>query len=193
MPAKIITYCNQQVKVSCDGNCVKAWGISCRPKIKLSEDEDDVVYLADGELGEAPENPGTSEGFQCKPLSAQAFPNKWCVRECERCTMVDDDKPIVLKNWSNRVYNLKWRNDENSKGEVAMKQQRNLRNFERFTRRNIAHLARACWLASAWQESCADAEKDCDPALSRECLMDKRRMLKLEKTLKRYMQALKTR
>ena len=63
----------------------------------------------------------------------------------------------------------------------------NGRNLERFVRRNLAHLARACWLASAWQESNADAEKDCNPGLAHACLRDRQRMLGLEKTLRRHM------
>jgi hypothetical protein len=56
-----------------------------------------------------------------------------------------------------------------------------------FVRRNIGHLARACWLASAWQGSNADSEKDYNPGLAHACLRDQRRMLGLEKTLRRYM------
>lgn len=67
-----------------------------------------------------------------------------------------------------------------------MKRQRNGRNLDRFVRRNLGRLAHACWLASAWQGSSADAEKDCDPKLAKELLKDQARLLRMEKTLRRY-------
>lgn len=39
---KVIRYIETEVKVVCDGNCHKACGINNRPKISLSDDEDDV-------------------------------------------------------------------------------------------------------------------------------------------------------
>ena len=60
------------------------------------------------------------------------------------------------------------------------------RSLQRFVRRNIAHLARACWLAAAWQESSADAEKECDPVLSKNLWKDRNRMIRLERALKKY-------
>ena len=62
----------------------------------------------------------------------------------------------------------------------------NGRNLERFVRRNIGHLARACWMASEWQASGADAEKDSDPAAAGEQRRDQRRFLRMEKTLRKY-------
>jgi len=59
--------------------------------------------------------------------------------------------------------------------------------LQRFVRRNIGHLARACWMASEWQSSGGDAEKESDPAASREQFRDQRRFLRMEKTLRRYM------
>lgn len=56
---KTIIYFGQPAKVSCDEKCEKAWGISERKTISLSDDEDDFAWLSDNELGEAPENPGT--------------------------------------------------------------------------------------------------------------------------------------
>ena len=36
-------------------------------------------------LGDAPNDPDTSEGGERKSKNAKTeFPNKWCVRECER-------------------------------------------------------------------------------------------------------------
>lgn len=108
MPEALITYMGQPAKTACDGNCKKAWGISQRPKIQLSEDEDDVVFLADSELGDAPDDPGTYEGQHGKPSSALYFPNKWCVRECERSAMSYPGKhneQLVVPNFGVRIFN----------------------------------------------------------------------------------------
>lgn len=109
MPETIIAYFGQPAKVNCDGNCKKAWGINSRPKVQLSSNEDDYAYLSDGELGEAPADPGTYEGGHAKPPSALAFPNKWCVRECERCNMSspgESNLPLVIKDFSERRNNI---------------------------------------------------------------------------------------
>lgn len=106
---RMITFCGQPMKVDCDRNCAKAWGGSNRPKVQLSDNEDDYEYLADGELGTAPTDPGTSEGCDAKPLSSAEFPNKWCVRECERCAsskMGESELPLALPNLSVRQRNI---------------------------------------------------------------------------------------
>ena len=122
MPEALVTYCGQLIKVNCDGNCKKAWGINSRPKVQLSDDEDDYAFLADDELGEAPADPGTYEGNDAKPESVARFPNKWCVRECERCARSkpsECDLPLAIKSFSKRVYNLNWRNAvEKSRDEI---------------------------------------------------------------------------
>lgn len=64
-----------------------------------------------------------------------------------------------------------------------MKRQRNGRNLERFVRRNLEHLERACWLAAAWHW---DAHRNCDTGMAAACLRDSKRFLKMEKALKRY-------
>jgi hypothetical protein len=107
MPEAMIRYFGHAAKVACDGNCKKAWGVNTRPREQLSENE--FVFLADGELGEAPEDPGTYEGFQGKPKSSEGFPNKWCVRECERCSISrlgESEKPLEIRSYSERVYNI---------------------------------------------------------------------------------------
>jgi hypothetical protein len=86
---KIITFCGKQAKVACDGNCDKAWGINSRPS-----NEDKTEWLSDIELDKAPANPGTYEGGEGKPSNSSKFPNKWCVRECERCYMTSSDGNI---------------------------------------------------------------------------------------------------
>ena len=54
MHTKTIQWFGRAMVLACDGNCAKAWGISQRPKLELSADPDDVAYLADHELGDAP-------------------------------------------------------------------------------------------------------------------------------------------
>lgn len=110
MAEKSIIYFGKPARVACDEQCQKAWGINNRPKVQLSEtDEDDYEFLADGELPDAPADPGTYEGGQGKPSSAKFFPNKWCVRECERCEMTPPGKPdeaLVLPDFSKRIKNI---------------------------------------------------------------------------------------
>ena len=106
--AHIITYFGEKTKVNCDRKCGKAWGIQNRPKEQLSDDPDDYAFLADGELGEAPGDPGTYEGGHYKPSSPDEFPNKWCVRECERCSISapgEFARPLEIKDFSVRDYN----------------------------------------------------------------------------------------
>lgn len=112
MPTTIIQYFDQPMKVACDGNCRKAWGINLRPKIQLTEDVDDYCFLADGELGDAPDDPGTYEGGHAKPTDASHFPNKWCVRECERCAKSkpgESQLPLEVDDYSVRQFNMRWR------------------------------------------------------------------------------------
>ena len=98
---KTITYCGNQVVVKCDEKCNKAWGINNRPTVQLDKDDyDDFYYIPDDELGNAPKNHGTYEGGDGKPRSKDEIPNKWCVRACERCEMVDLGERIVLPDYS---------------------------------------------------------------------------------------------
>ena len=108
MNTTLVIYFGQPMTVACDRQCDKAWGINNRPRKYLSANEDDYEFLADGELGNAPVDPGTYEGDHAKPLRPSQFPNKWCVRECERCSMSrpnEFDKPLKLYDYSQRVYN----------------------------------------------------------------------------------------
>lgn len=107
---KIITYFGQKCKVNCDEKCNKAWGINNRPYKQLSDNEDDIVWLSDNELNEAPEDPGTYEGGDAKPTSKDQIPNKWCVRECERCAKSSPgewNKSLEKRDFSDRIYNMK--------------------------------------------------------------------------------------
>lgn len=109
MNEAVITYCGQQAKVVCDRQCNKAWGINTRPRVQLSDDEDDYAFLADGELGDAPIDPGTYEGQDGKPESPNEFPNRWCVRECERSSMSEPGKwkfPLPVRTFDERRPNI---------------------------------------------------------------------------------------
>lgn len=96
---QLIVYFGRQRELRCDGRCDKAWGINGRPRVLLSERDDDSVYLPDRLLGTAP-GPGEtvclSEGGHLKPSNVPfegdiLYP-KWCVRECER-SAIDEDPP----------------------------------------------------------------------------------------------------
>jgi hypothetical protein len=117
MLTKTITYCGQRVTVACDGQCHKAWGINRRPSYQLTDHEDDYAYPADYELGFAPADPGTTEGDQAKPCATvatdPAIMNKWCVRECERCSMHDQGEPVTLRTFDKRRYNIPRRTGRN--------------------------------------------------------------------------------
>ena len=109
---KIITYFGQLAKVGCDENCNKAWGHQNRPKVKFNKDDpDDFAYKSDDELGAAPKNPKTYENGEGKPINKEGIPNRWCVRECERCAMSEigkHEEPLQLTDFSQRVYNMPW-------------------------------------------------------------------------------------
>jgi len=98
--------------ILCDGNCHKAWGINNRPSVAFSDDPDDIAYLADGELGIAPDDPGTYEGGHAKP-DASAGPgrqNKWCYRECERSISIARSESFRRPHdFTGRLYNLESR------------------------------------------------------------------------------------
>lgn len=100
-----ITYFGQPRRVVCDRKCTKAWGMNSRPTVPLSDDPDDFAFLADAELGDAPDDPGTYEGGHGKPLFPERH-NKWCVRECERSVMSGLGQWPAVKDFSRRVFNL---------------------------------------------------------------------------------------
>lgn len=105
MIAKLITAYGKPTVLFCDANCEKAFGISTRPKIQLSDDPDDYAFLADGELGEAPRDTGNYEGECGKPYGGD-FLNKWCFRQCERSESSSTPRALIeLKDWAVRQYN----------------------------------------------------------------------------------------
>ena len=121
-----ITFCAQTAAVVCDENCAKAWGRSKRPLRYFSGDpmadglsakeqdrrRDDYVYLSDSDLGQAPVDPGTTEGDHRKPRTLEQRMNKWCVRECERCAMSEPGQwreALALPDLENPRPNMGWR------------------------------------------------------------------------------------
>lgn len=108
MKTKSILWMGSATVLACDGKCDKAWGITMRPKIDMSEDPDDVAYLADCELGDAPKDPGTYEGGYAKPKSPDEM-NRWCSRECERSDVKSSLDRIHLTDWSHRRFNQPWK------------------------------------------------------------------------------------
>ncbi len=109
----------RRVVVLCDGKCEKAWGISQRPRVILSNDEDDFYYVPDGELGTAPIDPGTYEGDHGKPDPGDGSDriNKWCVRECERSSILNPRRDQFRRphNFQRPRYNLAERQREADK------------------------------------------------------------------------------
>jgi len=106
-----IQWFGRTVTLACDGKCNKAWGHNNRPKIRFDNDDwDDIAYLADDELGDAPEDPGTYEGFQAKPINKKH--NKWCACECERSVICEVGEALELPDFSQRRYNQPWKHPE---------------------------------------------------------------------------------
>lgn len=115
---KIVQFFGKTWALVCDGRCDKAWGLNRRPRINFDEkDPDDIAWLSDNELGEAPEDPGTYEGGHGKPsstpLSDPNEMNKWCARECERSNLeclanvaLEGETP---RTFNTRVYNQPWK------------------------------------------------------------------------------------
>lgn len=104
---KDIMYCAQDAVLACDGKCEKAWGINVRARVDLGSDPDDYYWPADSELGDAPADPGTYEGGHGKPDAEHKLESKWCARECERSGLYKPGEPVVLRDFSKRVYNIK--------------------------------------------------------------------------------------
>ncbi len=96
---KQINYFGKPCILACDRQCHKAWGNTNRPKLLLDPDDpDDYAFLPDGDLLEAPTDPGTYEGGHAKPTDGEL--NKWCARECERSVIVEVGESIELPGFS---------------------------------------------------------------------------------------------
>lgn len=102
-----VRYFGGRCSLACDGRCDKAWGLQHRPKLPLADakDEDDFEYLADHELGQAPEDPGIYECDEGKPRSLDERHNKWCARACERAVIAPWGQDYDLPDFSKRVSN----------------------------------------------------------------------------------------
>lgn len=110
MQTKRIVIYGRDVVLACDAQCSKAWGNTQRPKEILDpNNSDDYAFLADHELGEAPQDPGTYEGGDAKPISPENM-NKWCARECERSGTFENAQEIQLSDFSKRVFNIHSKN-----------------------------------------------------------------------------------
>jgi hypothetical protein len=107
-----IFYGGKKQLAVCDEKCEKAWGVN-RPSIQLSENVDDLLFLSDSDLNTAPDHNGIWEGGCAKPFHpGDQGHNKWCVRQCERCSIVSlNDKNPTLRDWSKRLYNLPERDE----------------------------------------------------------------------------------
>lgn len=112
MLASSITYFGEKCLLACDAKCNKAWGVPSRPYVQLGEEPDDVLYMSDSELGEAPIDPGTYEGGYGKPQSLEYRHNKWCARSCERSIITklaqgdEVAEDFELPDWSKSVRNM---------------------------------------------------------------------------------------
>jgi hypothetical protein len=98
--------------LACDARCNKAWGINNRPRVSLSEDDEDFAFLSDTELGVAPFDPGTYEGGHAKPITTSDRLNKWCYRECERSAEAATLDDISLPDFSVRRFNMPYRHQQ---------------------------------------------------------------------------------
>lgn len=106
-----IQHFRRRCLVVCDRNCEKAWGHNGgRPTLSFDDDNpDDFVYLADSEVGQAPDDPGTYEGWgEGKPNHPERH-SRWCVRECERSDLVRPGQLITCRDLSHRLFNQPWK------------------------------------------------------------------------------------
>jgi hypothetical protein len=106
MILKVVTYFGQPCAIACDARCEKAWGVSRRPRIYLSDAADDWAFRSDSELPAAPAHPGTSAGSDVKPREPGERLNRWCAQECERSVVMRvGDELTRLPDFSGRVRN----------------------------------------------------------------------------------------
>jgi hypothetical protein len=111
MITKDIVAFGERLVIGCDKKCKKAFGLNGRPFVQLSEDENDIAWLSDSEVGIAPESGKTKihdEGGDRKPQpdNPESFLNRWCYRECERCASAEAGKELTLKDFSQRQFNI---------------------------------------------------------------------------------------
>lgn len=101
---KKILYFGRECHLYCDGKCYKAWGVPSRPRVKVDGEE---YWVADNEFDNAPDDPGTYEGCDGKPMIRSGRDmNKWCARCCERSNIVGINEPMAksaLRDFSQRI------------------------------------------------------------------------------------------
>lgn len=106
MIARVVTAFGKPTAVCCDARCDKAWGVSSRPRRQLSEDPDDYEFLSDSEVGVAPEDLGTYEGPDAKPVDPEDRLNRWCFRQCERSVSSNGNEIVQLPDFSQPRRNI---------------------------------------------------------------------------------------
>ena len=93
---KTIIYFGNRCKLYCDGKCNKAWGLPSRPRVNIDGKE---YWVADNEFEYAPDDPGTYEGADGKPMIRSGRDmNKWCARACERSLIIDVNEKCLKSN-----------------------------------------------------------------------------------------------
>ena len=101
MLLKAVLYFGKPAALVCDGRCEKAWGLSDRPRLQHSDEDDDYTFLGDNEIsGYAPTNGYDYEGGDTKPTDYADTnrQNKWCARQCERCSVLGwNGQGVVLE------------------------------------------------------------------------------------------------
>ena len=108
MLVKRTTVHGSEVVIACDAKCTKAWGLQKRPSRVVDESKpDDIVWLGDGELKQAPSDPKTTVNGYGKPLKPEHRMNQWCVSECERSMFVSPNETKETHNWRRRTRNMK--------------------------------------------------------------------------------------
>lgn len=104
MIQKSIVYFGRKCKLYCDGKCDKAWGVPSRPCVMVDGKK---YWVADNEFDNAPDDPGTYEGKDGKPIINSGHDmNKWCARACERSIIVGIKEPMLksnLRDFSKRI------------------------------------------------------------------------------------------
>jgi hypothetical protein len=106
MITKVVAAYGRMLTLTCDNNCEKAFGIRERPYIQLDGNVDNIAWLSDDEVGIAPIDPGTDEGGHRKPTCEKEKLNKWCFRQCERCSEFNQGEEVIVKSFDKRVYNI---------------------------------------------------------------------------------------
>lgn len=111
-----ITWFGRQCLAVCDHRCDKAWGeerrpipkpaLGCKPGPSIDyDDEDDYVMLADHEV----------ELSDIVVRELGEFParhTRWCVRECERSSIIEAGEEITYRDFNYRLYNQPDRHPE---------------------------------------------------------------------------------